>query len=39
MSVEPKTGRALVEEAAKDAMTVPYARQGLQALLDGQTQK
>jgi outer membrane protein assembly factor BamB len=39
IAVEPKTGRTLVEEAAKDAQTVPYVRDHLQTLLEGTTQK
>ncbi len=35
IAVEPKTGRAVVDAAANDPTTVPRAREGLHALLDG----
>jgi hypothetical protein len=37
IALEAKTGRSLVEEAAKDAQTVPTVREHLQALLEGTT--
>jgi outer membrane protein assembly factor BamB len=35
LAVEPKTGRAIVDAAANDAMTVPHVQEGLRSLLDG----